>query len=42
MDILFGIVICGIGYWIYKSGKRAGSRKGFAAGRFGRRQRKER
>ena len=30
--ILIGIVV-GIGYWIYKAGKREGSRKGFHAGR---------
>ena len=30
--ILLAIVV-GVGYWIYKAGKREGSRKGFCAGR---------
>jgi hypothetical protein len=30
--ILIGILV-GIGYWIYKAGKREGSRKGFHVGR---------
>jgi hypothetical protein len=36
--IVVGIVI-GIAVWMYKAGKRIGSRKGFNAGRWRRRQR---
>lgn len=30
--ILLGL-LCGIGYWLYREGKRIGSRGGFHAGR---------
>ena len=34
MESLFGLaVLSAIGWWIYKSGKRIGSRKGFHVGR---------
>ena len=34
--IVLGILI-GLGYWAFAAGKRDGSRKGYAAGRFHRR-----
>ena len=30
--IVFGILVV-IGYWLYRSGKRTGSRKGYSVGR---------
>lgn len=32
-------VVYALGYYCYKQGKRTGSRKGFVAGRFGRKRR---
>ena len=41
MDNLVGLAILyAIGYWIYKSGKRIGSQKGYLAGRTRRRKRR--
>ncbi len=37
--IILALVV-GIGFWIYKAGKREGSRKGFLAGRRRRRSRR--
>ena len=36
--IVLGLLASGLGYWMFKSGKHIGSRKGFAAGRFRRRR----
>ena len=37
--IVFGILV-GVGVWLYKSGKRIGSRKGYGVGRSHRRRRR--
>ena len=34
MDLVVLIIIAGVVYYIYRAGKRTGSRKGYAAGRF--------
>ena len=39
MEILFWLVVAGIACAIYRSGIRTGSRRGFAAGRYGRNRR---
>ena len=38
MDLVALGILAAIGYWFYKSGKRVGSQKGYAAGRFRRRR----
>lgn len=43
MESLFGIaVLAALGWWVYKRGKRIGSRKGFNAGRHRHRHRRRR
>jgi len=38
MELVAVIVLIGLACWVYSSGKQTGSRKGFAAGRYGRRR----
>jgi hypothetical protein len=40
--IVAATIISAIGYWIYKNGKRIGSREGFHAGKRSRRPRRNR
>jgi hypothetical protein len=43
MEILAVLAALGVaGWWLYRSGKRVGSRKGFGAGRRRRRRRRSR
>jgi hypothetical protein len=36
MDLLIVMLVAWVGWWLYRNGRRSGSRAGFSAGRFSR------